>query len=71
MMGAMIRSYETGDLEQSLRIFREIGWMDGKDKDKATFEALIDGSASFVAELAKEVEVFVGTHTGKIGRAHV
>ena len=65
MMVMMVRPYETKDLEQSLRIFCEIGWMDGKDKDRATFEALIDGSASFVAELAKEVEVFVGTHTGK------
>ena len=61
----MIRPYETKDLEQCLRIFREIGWLDGKDSDKDVFEASIDGGNSLVAELDGEVEVFVGTRTGQ------
>jgi predicted acetyltransferase len=64
MVGAMVRPYETKDLKQSLRIFHEIGWMEGKDTDKDIFNAYIDGGASFVAELSGEVEVFVVTRTG-------
>ncbi|MBT4583753.1 MAG: GNAT family N-acetyltransferase [Phycisphaerae bacterium] len=60
----MIRPYEPKDLKQSLRIFREIGWMDGKDSDKDIFEAFTDGGNSLVAELNGEVEVFVVTRSG-------
>lgn len=59
-----MRPYESKDLDQSLRIFREIGWMDGKDSDRDVFEAYINGGQSFVAELGGEVEVFVVTRTG-------
>ena len=60
----MIRSYKSEDLEHSLRIFREIGWMDGKDSDKDVFKAYIDGGNSLVADLNGEVEVFVVTRSG-------
>ena len=60
----MIRSYKSEDLEHSLRIFREIGWMDGKDSDKDVFRAYIDGGNSLVADLNGEVEVFVVTRSG-------
>ena len=60
----MIRAYKPDDLEHSLRIFREIGWMDGKDSDKDVFKAYIDGGNSLVADLNGEVEVFVVTRSG-------
>ena len=60
----MVRPYETKDLEQCLRIFHEIGWMDGKDSDKEVFEAYTDGANSLVAEIEGEVEVFVVTRPG-------
>lgn len=60
----MIRPYEPRDLEQCLRIFREIGWMEGKDSDKAVFEACTSKANSLVAELDGEVEVFVVTRPG-------
>ena len=60
----MIRAYKPEDLEHSLRIFREIGWMDGKDSDKDVFMAYIDEGNSLVADLNGEVEVFVVTRNG-------
>jgi hypothetical protein len=60
----MIRAYKPEDLEHSLRIFREIGWMDGKDSDKDVFRAYIDKGNSLVADLNGEVEVFVVTRSG-------
>ena len=60
----MIRAYKPEDLEHSLRIFREIGWMDGKDSDKDVFMAYIDEGNSLVADLNGEVEVFVVTRSG-------
>ena len=60
----MIRTYKPEDLEHSLRIFREIGWMDGKDSDKDVFMAYIDEGNSLVADLNGEVEVFVVTRSG-------
>jgi hypothetical protein len=60
----MIRAYKPEDLKHSLRIFREIGWMDGKDSDKDVFMAYIDEGNSLVADLNGEVEVFVVTRSG-------
>ena len=60
----MIRPYKQTDLEHCLRIFREIGWIDGKDTDKDVFNAYIDEAHPLVAELHGEVEVFVVTRTG-------
>jgi hypothetical protein len=60
----MIRPYESKDEEQCIRIFREVGWMEGKDTDKDVFEASISEATPFVAELNGEVEVFVVTKTG-------
>ena len=60
----MVRPYDTKDLEQCLRIFREVGWMEGENTDKATFEASIREAHSLVAELNGEVEVFVVTRGG-------
>ena len=60
----MIRPYETKDLEQCLRIFREVGWMEGKDSDGAVFEAYTGGAKSLVAQVDGEVEVFVVTRSG-------
>ena len=65
MIGGMIRAYETKDLEQCLRIFREVGWMDGKDSDKETFEAYASEANSLVAEVNGEVEVYAVTRAGK------
>ena len=61
----MIRPYDPKDLDHCLRIFREIGWMDGKDADKEVFEACTSEASSLVAELNGEVEVFVVTRAGK------
>jgi hypothetical protein len=60
----MIRPYKQSDLDQCLRIFKEVGWMDGKDHDKDIFEACISDADSLVAELNGEVEVFVVTRSG-------
>lgn len=60
----MIRPYEPKDEEQCIRIFREAGWMDGKDTDKDVFKACISEATPIVAELNGEVEVFVVTRTG-------
>lgn len=60
----MIRPYKQEDVEHCVRIFREIGWMDGKDTDKDVFNAYIDEAHPLVAELHGEVEVFVVTRTG-------
>jgi predicted acetyltransferase len=60
----MIRPYEPNDLENCLRIFREVGWMEGKDYDKDIFGAFTGEANSLVAELDGEVEVFVVTRTG-------
>jgi len=60
----MIRPYESKDEEQCIRIFREVGWMEGKDLDKDVFEASISEATPFVAELNGEVEVFVVTRGG-------
>ena len=60
----MIRPYEAKDLEQCLRIFREVGWMEGEDSDKETFESYASDSILDVVELNGEVEVLVLTRTG-------
>jgi len=60
----MIRPYKPSDLDQCLRIFKEVGWMDGKDHDKDIFAAYISDADSLVAELNGEVEVFVVTRSG-------
>ena len=60
----MIRKYEPKDKNQCVRIFREVGWMEGKDSDNAVFEASISEANALVAELNGEVEVFVVTRTG-------
>jgi predicted acetyltransferase len=62
----MIRAYKPSDLDQCLRIFKEVGWMDGKDHDKDIFAAYISDADSLVAELNGEVEVFVVTRSGNI-----
>ena len=66
----MIRPYKQADLDHCLRIFREIGWVDGKDHDKDVFNASIDGANPLVAELHGEVEVFVVTRTGACKYQH-
>jgi hypothetical protein len=60
----MIRPYEPGDLDHCLRIFKEVGWMEGKDHDKDIFAAYTNEADSLVAELHGEVEVFVVTRSG-------
>jgi len=60
----MIRPYDKPDQEHCIRIFREVGWMDGKDSDKEVFEASISETNPLVAELNGEVEVFVVTRAG-------
>ena len=60
----MIRPYKPSDLDQCLRIFKEVGWMEGKDHDKDIFAAYISDADSLVAELNGEVEVFVVTRSG-------
>ena len=60
----MIRPYDKPDQEHCIRIFREVGWMDGKDSDKEVFEAFISETNPLVAELNGEVEVFVVTRAG-------
>ena len=62
----MIRAYKPSDLDQCLRIFKEVGWMEGKDHDKDIFAAYISDADSLVAELNGEVEVFVVTRSGNI-----
>ena len=60
----MIRPYEQSDLDHCLRIFKEVGWMEGKDHDKDIFAAYTNEADSLVAELNGEVEVFVVTRSG-------
>ena len=60
----MIRKYKPKDEEQCIRIFREIGWMDGKESDGDVFGAYISEASPLVAELNGEIEVFVVTRTG-------
>ncbi len=62
----MIRPYADNDLDQCLRIFHEVGWMEGEDTDKEAFEAYTSDSKLNVVELDGEVEVLVLTRTGSM-----
>ena len=62
----MIREYEEKDLEQCLRIFREVGWMEGEDSDKETFLAYASDSKLLVIELEGEAEVLVLSRMGSM-----
>ena len=65
-MPFMIRPYKASDLENCLRIFKEVGWMDGEDTDKNVFEASTRNANSLVAEINGDAEVFVGTRAGSM-----
>ena len=60
----MIRPYETKDKTDCLRILKEVGWLEGKDKDGAIFDAYGSDSKAFVAELEGAAEVFAITRGG-------
>jgi len=65
----MIRAYTEKDLDQCLRVFQEVGWMDGgegKDSDKKSFEAYSSDSRVNVVELGGEAEVIALTREGSL-----
>ncbi|MEE2912717.1 MAG: GNAT family N-acetyltransferase [Planctomycetota bacterium] len=62
----MIRPYKQSDLEDCLRIFKEVGWMDGEDTDKNIFESYTRDANCLVAELDGAAEVFVVARTGSM-----
>jgi len=62
----MIRAYEPRDTDQCIRILREVGWVEGKDTDKVSFESYISETKTLVEELHGEVEVFAATRPGSI-----
>ena len=60
----MIRPYESKDKTDCLRILKEVGWLEGKDKDDDLFDAYVSESNAFVAELNGAAEVFSITRGG-------
>ena len=62
----MIRCYEEKDLNQCLRMFREVGWMEGDDSDKESFKAFSSDSHVNVVELHGEAEVIALTREGSM-----
>ena len=62
----MIRAYEEKDLDQCLRMFQEVGWMEGDDSDKDSFSAFSSDSRVNVVELGGEAEVIALTRAGSM-----
>ena len=62
----MIRAYEEKDIDQSLRMFQEVGWMEGDDSDKESFKVFSSDSRVNVVELSGEAEVIALTRAGSM-----
>ncbi len=62
----MIRAYEEKDLEQCVRMFREVGWMEGEDSDKDVFNSFASDSRVNIVELGGEAEVIALTREGSL-----